>query len=169
MPRSTATIWWRFLAAACSLRCLMTCAEASKGYRSCRQKISTANGAAAWKTTTKKPGTITTLQTASGTWEQMTECSESSGEDEIAQVPVSGSTTLLELADVLLSPLLADEIATLHRRQRQAVTHHGNLVVLAGPGAGKTRTLVARVGYLLAEISEHRGVAAITFTDAAAQ
>ena len=46
--------------------------------------------------------------------------------------------------------------------------HDGNLVVLAGPGAGKTRTLVARVGYLLAIISEHRGVAAITFTDAAA-
>jgi DNA helicase-2/ATP-dependent DNA helicase PcrA len=42
-------------------------------------------------------------------------------------------------------------------------------VILAGPGAGKTRTLVARVGYLLASTSEHRGVAAITYTDAAAR
>ena len=64
--------------------------------------------------------------------------------------------------------MLADEIAALHPRQRKAAVHHGNLVVLAGPGAGKTRTLVARVGYLLSAISEHRGVAAITFTDAAA-
>ena len=70
--------------------------------------------------------------------------------------------------DVLLSPLLAAEIAALHPRQLGAALHDGNLVVLAGPGAGKTRTLVARVGYLLAAISEHRGVAAITFTDAAA-
>ena len=92
----------------------------------------------------------------------------SSSADEIAQGPVSGSTTFPDPADVLLSPLLADEIAALHPRQREAAIRHGNLVVLAGPGAGKTRTLVARVGYLLAAISEHRGVAAITFTDAAA-
>jgi DNA helicase II / ATP-dependent DNA helicase PcrA len=71
-------------------------------------------------------------------------------------------------ADVLLSPLLATEFTELHPRQREAALHDGDLVVLAGPGAGKTRTLVARVGYLLAIISEHRGVAAITFTDAAA-
>ncbi len=70
--------------------------------------------------------------------------------------------------DVMLSPLLAAEFAALHPRQLEGALHDGNLVVLAGPGAGKTRTLVARVGYLLAAISEHRGVAAITFTDAAA-
>jgi DNA helicase-2/ATP-dependent DNA helicase PcrA len=70
--------------------------------------------------------------------------------------------------DVLLSPLLAAEFAVLHPLQLDAALHNGNLVVLAGPGAGKTRTLVARVGYLLAAISEHRGAAAITFTDAAA-
>jgi len=93
---------------------------------------------------------------------------ESSSADEIAQDPASGSIIPAELANILLSPLLADEITALHPRQRRAATHHGNLVVLAGPGAGKTRTLVARVGFLLASISEHRGVAAITFTDAAA-
>ncbi|MEJ8673027.1 ATP-dependent helicase [Streptomyces sp. MS1.AVA.1] len=52
--------------------------------------------------------------------------------------------------------------------QREAASHQGNLVVLAGPGAGKTRTLVARIGYLLATVSRHRSVAAITFTDTAA-
>jgi DNA helicase II / ATP-dependent DNA helicase PcrA len=64
--------------------------------------------------------------------------------------------------------LLAAEFAALHPRQLEAALHDGNLVVLARPGAGKTRTLVARVGYLLAATCEHRGVAAITFTDAAA-
>ncbi|MGW5666672.1 ATP-dependent helicase [Micromonospora sp. NPDC003776] len=74
-----------------------------------------------------------------------------------------------EPAEVMLPPSLAAELAGLHPRQRAAATHDGNLVVLAGPGAGKTRTLVARVGYLLATTSEHRGVAAITYTDAAAR
>lgn len=73
------------------------------------------------------------------------------------------------LADVFLPAALAAELTELHPRQRAAALHQGPLVVLAGPGAGKTRTLVARVGYLLAHVvSEHRGVAAITYTDAAA-
>jgi DNA helicase-2/ATP-dependent DNA helicase PcrA len=67
-----------------------------------------------------------------------------------------------------LPAALAREIADLHPQQREAARHHGNLVLVAGPGAGKTRTLVARVGHLLASISTHRGVGAITFTDAAA-
>lgn len=71
-------------------------------------------------------------------------------------------------ASLRLPPALAQEIADLHPRQRQAVHHQGNLVLVAGPGAGKTRTLVARVGQLLATTSPHRGVAAITYTDAAA-
>ncbi|MEU9015720.1 ATP-dependent helicase [Streptomyces sp. NPDC048479] len=69
---------------------------------------------------------------------------------------------------VMLPPAMAAELGALHPDQRQAATHHGNLAVLAGPGAGKTRTLVARVGYLLATTSRHRGVAAITYTEAAA-
>ncbi|MFE4492464.1 ATP-dependent helicase [Streptomyces niveus] len=67
-----------------------------------------------------------------------------------------------------LPATLAQEIAGLHPEQREAAQHQGNLVVRAGPGAGKTRTLVARVGYLLATLSRHRSVAAITFTDATA-
>ncbi|GAA4101092.1 ATP-dependent helicase [Actinomadura miaoliensis] len=71
-------------------------------------------------------------------------------------------------AALRLPPALAQEIANLHPQQRQAVRHQGNLVLVAGPGAGKTRTLVARVGHLLATTSPHRGVAAITYTEAAA-
>ncbi|MFD4231382.1 ATP-dependent helicase [Streptomyces sp. NPDC058545] len=69
---------------------------------------------------------------------------------------------------ILLPPALAAELTSLHPDQRDAATHHGNIAVLAGPGAGKTRTLVARVGYLLATTSRHRGVAALTYTEAAA-
>ncbi|MEU1893857.1 ATP-dependent helicase [Streptomyces pristinaespiralis] len=63
---------------------------------------------------------------------------------------------------------LAREVTALHPDQQRAVHHDGNLVLVAGPGAGKTRTLVARVGHLLASTSHHRGVAAITYTEAAA-
>ncbi|MFC6064333.1 UvrD-helicase domain-containing protein [Streptomyces ochraceiscleroticus] len=71
-------------------------------------------------------------------------------------------------AEVRLPPALATEFADLAPEQRNAAWHQGNLVLRAGPGAGKTRTLVARVGYLLATTSRHRSVAAITFTDTAA-
>ncbi|WP_186001637.1 UvrD-helicase domain-containing protein [Streptomyces sp. IB201691-2A2] len=70
--------------------------------------------------------------------------------------------------EVRLPSALATEFADLASEQREAAWHQGNLVLRAGPGAGKTRTLVARVGYLLATTSRHRSVAAITFTDAAA-
>ncbi|NEB04256.1 ATP-dependent helicase [Streptomyces sp. SID13726] len=68
----------------------------------------------------------------------------------------------------LLPPALAAELGALHPDQRAAATHHTNIAVLAGPGAGKTRALVARVGYLLATTSRHRGVAALTYTETAA-
>ncbi|WP_079167819.1 ATP-dependent helicase [Streptomyces pactum] len=68
----------------------------------------------------------------------------------------------------LLPPALAAELGALHPDQRAAATHHANIAVLAGPGAGKTRALVARVGYLLATTSRHRGVAALTYTETAA-
>ncbi|MCD0483437.1 ATP-dependent helicase [Streptacidiphilus sp. ASG 303] len=67
-------------------------------------------------------------------------------------------------------PVLAAEIEQLNPAQRMAAMHNGDLVVRAGPGSGKTRTLVARVGYLLeSEISRYRGVAALTYTRHAAQ
>lgn len=61
---------------------------------------------------------------------------------------------------------LGDE---LDPEQRAAVEHVGNTVVTAGPGSGKTRTLVARAAYTLAaRAPAFRGVACITYTNTAA-
>lgn len=69
-----------------------------------------------------------------------------------------------------LSPLMANEIQLLNSAQRRAATADGDVVIRAGPGSGKTRTLVARAGYMLeTEISPFRGVACITYTNAAAR
>lgn len=43
-----------------------------------------------------------------------------------------------------------------------------HIVVVAGPGAGKTKTLVARVNYLLASGTRSRDIVVITYTNAAA-
>ncbi|MEU3168541.1 ATP-dependent helicase [Streptosporangium sp. NPDC006930] len=69
-----------------------------------------------------------------------------------------------------LSPALAAELDRLNDEQRDVALHVGNLAVQAGPGSGKTRTLVAKVGYLLeAHVPRWQGVAAITFTRPAAR
>ncbi|MFG1824250.1 ATP-dependent helicase [Microbispora bryophytorum] len=68
-----------------------------------------------------------------------------------------------------ISDTLLRELEHLHPMQRTAVLHPGNVVLRAGPGSGKTRTLVARIAYLLQiQISAFRGVACITYTNAAA-
>jgi DNA helicase-2/ATP-dependent DNA helicase PcrA len=56
-------------------------------------------------------------------------------------------------------------------QQIQAVTHgHGPQVINAGPGAGKTRTLIARVEYLLATgMASPREIVVVTFTNNAAR
>lgn len=64
---------------------------------------------------------------------------------------------------------LAKGIAELDSHQREALITEGNLVIVAGPGSGKTRTVVARAGYLLStRISPLRGLATITYTNQAA-
>lgn len=68
-----------------------------------------------------------------------------------------------------ISRSLLDEVAELHPKQRDAVLHPGAVVVRAGPGSGKTRTLVARAGWVLEAMTPaFRGAACITYTNGAA-
>lgn len=57
----------------------------------------------------------------------------------------------------------------LSKLQRQVVEHReGALLVVAGPGSGKTRVLTERVRLLLSEPDQHFRVLALTFTNKAA-
>jgi DNA helicase-2/ATP-dependent DNA helicase PcrA len=68
-----------------------------------------------------------------------------------------------------VSDRLGAELSKLNAEQLAAVLHSGDAVLSAGPGSGKTRTLVARAAYLLeAELSPFRGLACLTYTNAAA-
>lgn len=61
---------------------------------------------------------------------------------------------------------LAGMLARLNPEQRDAVEHHNSTVVLAGPGSGKTDTIVLKVANLLHnEVMPPRGVACITFSN----
>src|SRR3990170_5040135 len=64
----------------------------------------------------------------------------------------------------------AREFARLNPEQQEAVLRDANTVVLAGPGSGKTATLVVKVAHLLGTVVRApRGVACITFNNDAVE
>lgn len=69
------------------------------------------------------------------------------------------------------SPSDGDFLQNLNKAQQEAVQHKGGpLLIVAGPGTGKTRTLTSRIAYLLLEgTARPEQVLAVTFTNKAAQ
>jgi DNA helicase-2/ATP-dependent DNA helicase PcrA len=78
---------------------------------------------------------------------------------------------MLTLAGLPVPPILAAELARLNEQQRTAVTHPaGPLLVVAGPGTGKTQLLATRVAWLLGQLAAPpEEILCLTYTDAAAR
>ena len=56
----------------------------------------------------------------------------------------------------------------LNQKQQQAVDHEGShLLIVAGPGTGKTQTLTHRIARKTSLLKQHQKVLSITFTQKA--
>ena len=78
------------------------------------------------------------------------------------------------MRDVLATFVFMFEMASaldgLNEEQRQAATHDGGpLLILAGAGTGKTRTLVARAAWLCEQGTQPGRILLLTFTRRAAE
>ncbi|GAB6904473.1 3'-5' exonuclease [Desulfosarcina cetonica] len=63
-----------------------------------------------------------------------------------------------------------DPVVRLNAEQQKAVDHtHGSLMIVAGPGTGKTRTLTHRMGRILQSGADISRIIAVTFTNKAAK
>lgn len=61
---------------------------------------------------------------------------------------------------------LQEEFERLNVRQKEAVHHDDDTVVLAGPGSGKTATLAVKVAYLLVDrVAKPQGVGCVTYSN----
>lgn len=73
------------------------------------------------------------------------------------------------MPDAPIAKTVSAAVEALNPKQRAAYDEPGNTVLLAGPGSGKTATLVLRVAKMLEATAPPRGVACLTYSTEAAR
>lgn len=108
-------------------------------------------------------------------WVRRLYLDEGLGAEQIAErLGAPPATVAQQLLDALLLPKIVispgdGKVRGLNDEQREAARHFGPAFLLeAGPGTGKTQTLTARVGRLLAGAVDPRHILVLTFSNKAA-